>query len=373
MKKVLFIAALSAMAMTSCVDEEAFVVENAAEQPMRFDMPVMAQTRANVNGEISGVKYPEAENFMVYCKAYKGAFAGWTNSTDITDYFNANGEVAKNGHTAGAAKYWATDIVHYWPEIEYNLAFAAYSPAEFVTAPTSVAHTEKGLQIKGFQTEADADNQYDLMYAKRVYDLNKNTHANAAVPMVFNHALSSIVFSSQKSSADVNYIITDLKVEGLFCQEGDFNQNIVEDNTGGVYSETEAPVWENLVAATSNVTYEPSFTQFSVPADAPAQFTSGTSALLLIPQAVPAEATVTVYYDKITNPGKEGEKTLSTSATIKLRDFSYDKEGVAHNVTTWERGKRYVYRIAFGENTRIYFEPSVTDWVQEPTLIYTIK
>ncbi|MBO5865249.1 MAG: fimbrillin family protein [Bacteroidaceae bacterium] len=373
MKKILFLAAVSAIAMTSCVNEESDLA-NPQKQVLKFDAPVLSQTRANVNGEISGIKYPETEHFKVYCKAYKGGFKGWNASDNVSDYFDANGEVAKSGLAVGAGKYWATDIVHYWPEVDYNLAFAAYSPAEFSSAPSAVvSHTEKGLQIKNFVTAANSDEQFDLMYTLRKYDLNKVAYANAAVPLAFQHALSSIVFSSQKSSSDVNYKITKIEVKGLFCEQADFNQNVTESYTAGVYSETEAPVWENKVAASGVVTYTPGFTEFSVPVEAPAQFTSGESALLLIPQDVPAEATVTVYYTKITNPGLPSEKTLETSATIKLKDFCYNNDGTNHYVNTWERGKRYVYRIAFGQNTRIYFEPSITDWVQEPTLVYTIQ
>lgn len=364
-------AALSAMALAGCVNED--LNNEEAQEIMRFDAPALMQSRTNFLGEISGVKYPEAEWFTVYCKSYKGAFKGWESSTEESDYFASEGEVAKSGHSVGAGKYWATDVVHYWPEVEFNLAFAAYSPAVLTTDPTSIAHTEKGLQIKGFKTEPTSDAQYDLMFSNRKYDLNKSTNANAAVPLVFKHALTSIVFSSQKSSADVNYEITDLTVNGWFVQQGDFNQNITETLSGDVYSETEAPQWENLVPATQEIMYEPSFAHFSVPVEAPAQFTSGTSALLLIPQDVPADASVTVYYDKTTNPGTASEKTLSTSATIKLSDFAYEESGVVHKVDKWEMGKRYVYRIAFGQNTRIYFEPAVTDWIQEPTLIYTIQ
>ena len=372
MKKMLFWAALSCVALASCESEDLTVVNQ--PQVMRFDAPAM-KTRANVLGEISGVKYPEAEDFKVYCKAYKDSFVGWTNSEEVTNYFAAEGEVAKNGHSVGATKYWATDVVHYWPEVEYSLAFAAYSPAVFgpAAASATVSHTAAGLQINDFQTEANSNQQYDLMYSNRQYDLNKASNANQAVPLVFNHALSSIVFSSQKSSSDVNYVITDLEVNGLFCQKADFNQNITESVVGSTYTETEDALWENKVVAGSNVTYEPDFSEFSVPVDAPAQFTSGPSALLLIPQEVPAEATVTVYYKKITNPGSLSEKELSTSATIKLRDFTYLEGGITKQITEWEMGNRYIYRIAFGENTRIYFEPSVNDWVTHPTLIYTIK
>ncbi|MBR4065464.1 MAG: fimbrillin family protein [Bacteroidaceae bacterium] len=371
MKKMLFFAAVSAIALTGCVNED-FDNETPEQKVMKFDTPALAQTRANVNGEISGVKYPEAENFVVFCKAYKNDFKGWTQSTEIEDYFAPNGEIAKSGYNAS---YWATDIVHYWPEIEYSLAFAAYSPADLALTPApAVSHTEKGLQITDFKTQASADAQYDLMYTPRNYDLNKAEYANSAVPLTFRHALSSIVFSTQKSSTDVKYEITKIEIDGKFCQQADFDQNITESYAGGVYSETENPTWKNLEYTGENVNYVPTLAgTVDVPAESPLQFTSGTSALLLIPQEVPEEATVTVYYTKTTNPGQAGEKSLSTSAKIKLRDFCHNSGGVNTYVTKWERGKRYIYRIAFGANTRIYFEPTVTDWVSEPTLVYTIQ
>ncbi|MBR6691520.1 MAG: fimbrillin family protein [Bacteroidaceae bacterium] len=373
MKKMLFFAAMSAIALTSCVNEDDFSGENQQlSQELKFDAPVMKQTRANVNGEISGVKYPEAENFVVFCKSYKNGFKGWTSSDEISNYFNANGEIAKSGYNAS---YWATDIVHYWPETEYNLAFAAYSPADMALTPApAVSHTENGLQITDFKTQAKADDQYDLMYTQRNYDLNKAVYANSAVPLAFRHALSSIVFSTQKSSSDVKYEITKIQIDGKFCQQADFDQNITETYAGGAYSENENPTWKNLEYTGESVNYVPTLAgTVDVPVEAPLQFTSGTSALLLIPQEVPEEATITVYYTKTTNPGQAGEKSLSTSATIKLREFFHTNSGVKTYVTEWERGKRYIYRIAFGANTRIYFEPSVTDWVTEPTLVYTIQ
>lgn len=373
MKKSLLFAGLSAIALTACVNDETFSIEQQEQQQaMRFDAPALAQTRANVNGEISGVKYPEAENFVVFCKAYKEEFKGWTQSTEIEDYFDPNGEIAKSGYNAS---YWATDIVHYWPEVEYNLAFAAYSPADLALTPApAVSHTEKGLQITDFKTQASADNQYDLMYTQRNYDLNKAVYANSAVPLTFRHALSSIVFSTQKSSSDVNYEITKIEIDGKFCQQADFDQNITESYDGSAYSENEDPTWKNLEYTGESVKYAPTLAgTVDVPAASPLQFTSGTSALLLIPQEVPEEATVTVYYTKTTNPGQASEKSLSTSAKIKLRDFCHNSGGVNTYVTKWEKGKRYIYRIAFGANTRIYFDPTVTDWVTEPTLVYTIQ
>ena len=97
MKKLLFLAALSSVALTSCVNEELENMET--QQALKFDVPALSQTKANVFGEIDGTVYPAAENFVVFCKSYKGAFTGWTNTSD---YFAANGEVASNNATVGS-------------------------------------------------------------------------------------------------------------------------------------------------------------------------------------------------------------------------------------------------------------------------------
>ena len=261
--------------------------------------------------------------------------------------------------------------MYYWPDAGYNLAFSAYSPANFGDActATTVKRTEEGIVITDFVSEERSDNQYDLMYSHTVYDRNKSNNASSAVSLQFEHALSSIVFSSQKSDEAAQYKITDLKVTGTFYTQGDFNQGITPATSGGAYSENENPDWH--LDATSSVNYEPTFTAFNVPVASPEIFTQGTSAILAIPQDVPTDAKVHVTYEKSSN-GTTTEHTVE----ILLKDFkkaTTEGVAVAEGIDEWERGKRYVYRIAFGENQRIYFEPAVTDWVQQPTLIYTIK
>jgi hypothetical protein len=329
---------------------------------MRFDAPVMKQTRANVKGEITGVKYDVRENFVIFSKIYKGAFTGWATSTAIKDYFGEYGDVATN--EGNESQYWSTATTYYWPDHEYNLAFAAYSPAEMIPAPASIKMTEKGLQIGDFKTAADADDQYDLMYSDRVIDRNKSNNGSSAVPLVFRHALSSIVFSTEKEDENVDYVITDATLTGNFVQQADFNQNIVEaDNlTSGT------ALWENKETATA-ATYAPNFTDFHV-TTTPTQFTMGTSALLLIPQKVPADATVTIKYTKTTNKGTASEDTTENTINVNLSLFAQEN---GNKITEWEMGKRYVYRLAFGQNKKIYFEPKTEDWVQEPTLIYVVQ
>ncbi len=359
MKKMLFLAAVSAIALTSCVNEENFEGTKPQAQVMRFDAPVMKQTRANVKGEITGVKYDVREDFVVFSKIYKGKFTGWAGTKD---FFSETGDVATN--EGKESQYWSTATTYYWPDHEYNLAFAAYSPAEMIPAPASIKMTEKGLQIADFKTAANADDQYDLMYTDRVIDRNKSNNGSSAVPLVFRHALSSIVFSTEKEDENVDYVITDATLSGNFVQEADFNQNIVEADslTAGT------ALWENPAAATE-ATYAPNFTDFHV-TTTPTQFTQGTSALLLIPQTVPADAIVTIKYTKTTNAGTPNEDITENTIDVNLSLFAQEN---GNKITTWEMGKRYVYRLAFGQNKKIYFEPKTEDWIQEPTLIYVVQ
>lgn len=361
MKKMLFFAALSAIALTSCVNDDSSYEQPQQALTLKFDAPAMKQNRANVMGEITGVEYDKREDFMIFSKVYKGALTGWETATE--NYFNATGDTAKN--EGNDSKYWSTKTVYYWPDIEYNLAFAAYSPAKFTTAPTSIVYNANGLQIEGFKTEADADKQYDFMYSDRVIDRNKTNNGHSSVPLVFHHALSSIVFSTEKEDESIKYEITNLKLHGDFIQQADFNQNIVEttDLTSGV------AMWEDFAAATT-ADFTPSFTSPVEVTTVPTQFTQKESALLLIPQAVPVNAAVTVTYTKTTHPGTPDEKVMTNNATILLSDFAQEN---GNKINTWEMGKRYVYRIAFGQNKRIYFEPSTTDWIQESTLIHVIQ
>lgn len=366
MKKFMLFATAVGLTLTSCVNDEETTMMG-SRSVIAFDAPAMKNARANVLGEITGVKYPQGETFKVFSKIYTGNYAGWTTSTGIKNYFAEEGDSAK--HEGG---YWATATEYYWPDAGYNLAFAAYSPATLGAACngiTDIERTAEGFQITDFVSESVSDNQYDLMYSHTAYDRNKSNNASAAVSLKFEHALSSIVFSSQKSDANVEYHITHLKVTGTFYTQGDFNQGITSATSGGAYTENENPDW--TLDATSSVNYVPTFTDFQVPSAAPEIFTQGTSAILAIPQDVPTDANVHVTYTKTTNG-----TTTEHIAEIPLKEFkkaTAEGTAVAEGIATWERGKRYVYRIAFGENKRIYFEPSVIDWVQQPTLIYTIN
>ena len=117
------------------------------------------------------------------------------------------------------------------------------------------------------------------MYSERVIDRNKNNNGSSAVPLVFHHALSSIVFSTEKEDESVNYEITAVNLHGYFIQEADFNQNIDEN----VDKTTGAAKWENPAEA-KEANFAPSISSTGKVdvTTVPTQFTQKESALLLL-------------------------------------------------------------------------------------------
>lgn len=362
MKKNLFLAALASVALASCVNDESNAIVD-APQPLRFNAPVMTtQTRA-YNGEIEGVVYPTEESFQVFCRIYndESGFQGWeSDGTYIaTDYFAADGEKASHD-----ASYWKTPTLHYWPSAGHALAFAAYSPDKTrLNSEATVTYGADGLTITNFSPASTSDEQYDLMYSDRVYDLTKDNNGKSHVSLTFHHALASIVFSTSEAAEGISYKITDLRITGTIHPTGTFKQNLNESTN------MDTPEWTTSGSATVN--YEPEIPAAGINVtNTPTIFTAGESAMLLIPQNIPDDAKVIVKYEATTETAPI--TTTEHTAEIPLKQFML-VDNSTQTINTWEMGKRYIYRISFGETSHIYFKPSVTEWESGGTAVYTIN
>lgn len=397
MKKNLWLAALVGVALTGCVNEENSPLESKAEK-LTFASVLGTQSRANYKGEIEGAIYPTAENFSVYCLRYKGNFNGWEKSTDPIDYFKGAAKTQHQGGDKGA--YWDTvDETYYWPLAEYNLAFAAYSPSELNTGAI-ISYGKTGLNIENFVTEEKSSDQYDLLYSERTVDKNNSNNGNTAVPIKFKHALSSIVFSVQDDVKEKLYTLKKLEVVGKFYTKGNFSQGITEVHAaeGTAYSESDKPTWTlETTAPTVDKTYLPfdrtsSGTEPIVTTHGeyilPQIFTGGEEALLMIPQDVPADAKVRLYFetDLVDLTGNASDGWIETKKTgdaahtsytleVNLSDFKVGgtETTPGESITKWEPGVRYIYRFQFGGTPHIYFTPTVDTWTQHNTAVYKIQ
>ena len=356
----LVVTVLTPLFVACCNDDESTERDN---NFITFASPVTTGITRAVAGEIVN-PYPKKESFKVYGRIYKDNYKGW-NVTSITDdNFKAEGEVATYQEIYNG---WVTSTKHRWQK-DCNYAFAAFSPSD-VPAKT-VTYNDEGLTVENFVPEA-LGSQYDLLYSKRIYDINSSSMTSDAhyngVPITFYHALSSIVIKIGVHPA----YLQDKANEGTLVTEGQkfklkhitlknvqnkatFKQNIVENTAVKPVTYTENPTWTLPNTAQQKKNYA-MISEFNAPyinipviADQTEVFKAvkpltdiGGYSAILIPQSLEDVQLVIEWTATADDANPEWITT-----TIDLAKYG-----------EWQMGYRYIYTIAFQED-RIYFAPN---------------
>jgi len=375
MKKFFFLAAIASVALAGCTKNEPVKFET-PDAPISFSAIASPNTKA-VTGEMPAA-YNTSESFIAY--------AGWTNGDyapgAVTEFFvnNFTTAICSFDATLGA---WKPAQVYYWPKTG-KLTFEAVSPADARYHGTISHAWTSGFTITDFEIRGGIKDQYDLLWSNREFNkVRADYNANSAgspyddendsapnpiyngVNLLFNHALSSIVFKV-KTKEDYTGNNTVITLTGLTIDNADSKGTFSENVTDAVAASYVAPTpsWDNTYAAGDEVTYN-IFSGSQVVNAGTAQDLSalvgGASNIILLPQGLAHGAgchdvTVTVNYTISQNGGSP----LAQTSVITLKDLTTG-DG-ATTVAAWEIGKRYTYTIVFALE-EIYFDPAVTDWV----------
>ena len=365
MKKFLLLYVLASVSLASCVNDESLEL---TQQPKKlsFEAPVMKTQSRALYGEIQGADYPITESFMVFAKQHTGDLTDWESAGNF--WVKENAGVAalevKYDNTEG---YWDTDTDHYWPSGDVKLSFGAYSPAVLNTGATAT-YKNTGLTVANFEVNATVANQVDLMYSGPI--LNKSYAVETdkdGVDITFKHALSSVVFSAIDADANANYTINSIKVKGKFLKKGTFCENLSAINGSGTAG------WSNVSGNNEATEYELATVLNVKVGTSSTVITGGTSALLTIPhtaELLDDDATVTITYK--VDP-ESGATDYVATKTVKLADFKQGEGANKSSITSWEMGNRYTYLFNFGGTSKIFFKPTVTDWVNNDAAILTIN
>lgn len=387
MKTRLFLAALAGVALASCVTDKEYDVPAQNENvKIAFDSPVMYDnddTRAEYYGEIGEITadnvtytYPTDEDFVVYAVQHNGDFQGWTNATPFTGLNNVT--VSYDSSLDG----WAPQYDQFWPAAGTKLSFAASSPADLEQGDNwnGREYRATGLTITNF-TIPTVGRQYDLMFSKRSLNrtaesMNHGADQYSGVPIVFQHALSSIHFSLlNKSNATV--VLTGISIYGVY-NTGNFAENITEGDDKTKYERGDSgnvkPAW-TIPAEAQKLSSTNAYVAFSGSLEFPeeAQYiarllshdTSNNSTnhvLLLLPQDFSSndDAVISVNY-KINDVPYT--KTMNLNTALLLND---DKTISNTAIKKWEMGKKYTYRLYYSAESasqdKIYFSPSSEGW-----------
>lgn len=367
MKKLLFLAALSSVALASCVSDESPSIDaTPSGKAISFNAPVMySQTKAvGYTGEIVGT-YPTDEEFCVYAVWTPESYTKWDATGNSAKwYMSTGGAGIKVTHdpsiddtTTGSSGAWAPETNYYWPKNGY-LTFAAYSPAE---ASGTFSYGKEGLTITNFEVEGTASNQYDLMFSDRAYNKKTSTSGSNTtydgVDILFKHALSSIKF---KVKLKEDYTGTTIKVKKISIykieNKGTFTENILTENSAG---DTKTPEWTSSGALVPDTDPYIPFSGEQVVTTTPSPL-SGASDLILMPQkfhdgtiVTNAEKNLKIEYTITSAAGND----IPQEEIVSFSEIPTD----AGNVSEWKIGFRYTYTLIFGLD-KIYFAPEVKSW-----------
>lgn len=326
MKKILAIAALVAVALTSCVKNETF----APAEEISFENFTLS-SKALVNAGVFDTN-------LTF-----GVFAT-DNGTDFT--FVDNDEVVyKTSYT-----YWGFDPAKYWPTnagAPVDVDFYAYYPYNDNTGTEQVTcDLEDGISITDANLGTTIGSQKDYLVAPVVVDKNV-TNAAAGVDVVFKHIASLILFSAEDVTEipDLQELVTINSI------------TIKQVSTSGNYVNTAA----NTVAGTWTPDAADDLAAIPVGklvTTAGLDLTSTTEKpVLVVPTTLTADTEQVVINYTIADYVYGGYPF-----TGKTENATFDLKAGA--ITEWEQGKKYVYNLKFKltEELEIKFNPTVTDW-----------
>jgi len=328
MKKLFIIAAAACVTLASCVKNEPVASVEQGDL-ITFAAPLVAPaTKA-----VGTVMYPETGTFKLY---------GWYHAAKDGDfqnmYINAETVSKQDGN------YFAPSTSYYWPKSGY-LSFFAYSPATLIVGGGTLSVSEMSLakSMALTYTVASAQaKQDDLLYsnwtmgktASDVVTLPGNMGSYEGIEIVFNHALSAVLFNF--SGVANMYKITSVTLSGI--------------------------------QKTAILTSTPASTSWADPTGDPVSYeilgeheVSGTvetsDLLMLIPQDLDA-AKLTINYS-LKNPS--AAEWIPQDAKVINLNSATDSESNA--IAEWDMGTQYTYNITFGAASVIKFAPSVVgEW-----------
>lgn len=246
---------------------------------------------------------------------------GEMNESSTVDRFGVSAVYSKDGvnssslfqneETTQNGSYWFTSSNAKWP-LDGSVSFYAYAP--YNETSLSLQGSDDVVKNKTIRYTANTDfsKQPDLIVAKRESYAFTSSTANKAVDLSFSHALTAITFSI---SADmIPGTVKSIEVSGV-CGQGDYNLSNAS--------------WASLATPSSTYTIT---LNASVKAGESQALTDNTSALMMIPQNLGADAKVSMVF----NDGAK-DKTVSFSL----------------NETSWTAGKHITYVLSSSKITTL--------------------
>ncbi len=360
MKKLIFFAAVAAMALPGCL------ADKTTDNPKFTGNAIDFRT---VTDKGSRAAITDATNMTGF------TVTGWWDQTQTAE--NAYGDLTKGDYLFNAqditrgegATAWDYNPKRYWPAAG-NVDFFAYSPASSIFLST-------GFGLKDFDVDApkikytvlpvsETNAQEDFLVAKLLDKTSGNVTLN------FQHALSRVKFQAKKNVEEIDFVIGGISLENLYANATlDMVANAIPE-TGGFDYTTGTPVvlWGDHTTL-SAYGLDCGNSPISVRYDAYTSVSGLTNALMVIPQATtpgeiytkadldsgaatfdqlqtPKTGLETAFYIKVSYKAFQGDLYYAGTPTAYKDMYIPVIVGEDEDPLVFEFGRQYTFNITFG-------------------------
>ena len=210
--------------------------------------------------------------------------AYWSKNGAPVDQFYMNTNASNVAASVGTGAIWSTEQIYYWPGADHSFQFYAWAPTDAGGLTTPSSPQEKSLAYTVPEAAAD---QKDIVVAT-TNEIQGNN--NAAVPLTFKHICTAVRFAvgSQMQPGSIkSVVLKGVKNAGTY------------DMATGTWS-----IGDATVDFSQTLNKETTGTEANGDA-----ITSPEGIFMMLPQTLPAGATVEVVFVNANNE----ERTLTAS------------------------------------------------------------
>lgn len=382
MRRFICIVSAFTLLLAGCVKNEPLT--SGGQEPkaeIAFESPILGPKTKSV---AEYAAYPDHLDFNVLAFYSEGEQPEFGKKDTEHDDLNNNRMLGQYIDDARFSKAEGSNVwealgekKYYWPHSGY-LHFVAYAPADAKSHISRVLVTNYGLLLTHYNVP-DAANE-DLMVSRFVLSQTRPKVQEDAVPLLFDHVLASLTFNvrsgifGDRTVADSNRVDTDLRIKkievlGVYA-EANFSQfmglppwddELVEGRSSWRWLDYNYNVVKDFTAfngTSSKLTgdYQPIHDR--VLSTDEEEYLSLTN-LMLLPQAIPADAFLRVTYDLTHSNldeinGGENIWVENLVAEVPLQDCG---------ILMWNCGYRYTYNLTLCLD-KIECTTNVQDWEQ---------
>ena len=316
--------------------------------------------------------YPTNQNIGVWSN-YDGNVAHGTTVNYETTFKTAYiSDKQFTYHADVTPKSWAGVTPYFWPT-NGSLVFAGYSmtapeapgtEAPVVGTSRSYDFASDVMKIDGYTQSLNPATSFDLLWFGRTATSYNLRNQAAAVPVVFQHALSWITIKVVGSGLCIDnenpWRVTSLVINNLKSK----------GNVSMTGSGTNKATWSELADSDNDATnnYMTVFTGDDALTDVVTIRETTPNGTLVVPQPLvktsdtdtQAYPSLTVKYKYKTPANVEIEETSTVSLSLADAKDEYGN-AISANHTAWQSGFHYTYTLTFKTN-EILIAPTVIGW-----------